>query len=211
MNILNRRHFLAAASVACIAAAAPQAFAQAAGPVDLKSLMEPPTEGEMFLGVETAPVTVIEYASASCPHCAAFANDVLPTIQKDYIDTGKVRLIFREFPHNDAAMGAFMVARCAPKDKYFPLMDIYFKTQEQWVPKPLEGLKAIALQAGFTEQTFMACLNNQEVAKNIFEVRQKAESFGVQGIPSFFINGERYEGEVTLEAFKAKIDSLLPA
>jgi protein-disulfide isomerase len=212
MNILTRRLFLAAsAGIASLAAAAPMALAQGAGPVDQKALMEPPAMGEMALGVETAPVTVIEYASASCPHCAAFANDVLPTLTKDYIDTGKVRLIFREFPHNDAAMGAFMVARCAPKEKYFPLMEIYFKTQDNWVAKPLEGLRAIALQAGFTEQTFMACLNNQEVAKNIFAVRQKAEGFGVQGIPTFFFNGERYEGENTLEAFKSKIDSLLPA
>jgi protein-disulfide isomerase len=212
MNTLTRRYFLAAgAGIASLAAAAPLALAQSAGPVDQKALMEPPSMGEMILGVETAPVTVIEYASASCPHCAAFANDVLPTLTKDYIDTGKMRLIFREFPHNDAAMGAFMVARCAPKERYFPLMDIYFKTQNNWVPKPLEGLRAIALQAGFTEQTFMACLNNQEVAKNIFAVRQKAEGFGVTGIPTFFINGERYEGENTLEAFKSKIDSLLPA
>jgi protein-disulfide isomerase len=212
MNTLNRRLFLAAgAGIASLAAAAPLALAQGAGPVDQKALMEPPAMGEMALGVETAPVTVIEYASASCPHCAAFANDVLPALTKDYIDTGKMRLIFREFPHNDAAMGAFMVARCAPKEKYFPLIEIYFKTQNNWVEKPLEGLRAIALQAGFTEQTFMACLNNQEVAKNIFAVRQKAEGFGVQGIPTFFINGERYEGENTLEAFKSKIDSLLPA
>ena len=212
MNIVNRRLFLAAgAGIASLAAAAPLALAQSAGPVDQKALMEPPAMGEMALGVETAPVTVIEYASASCPHCAAFANDVLPALTKDYIDTGKMRLIFREFPHNDAAMGAFMVARCAPKERYFPLMEIYFKTQDNWVAKPLEGLRAIALQAGFTEQTFMACLNNQEVAKNIFAVRQKAEGFGVQGIPTFFINGERYEGENTLEAFKSKIDSLLPA
>ncbi len=212
MNTLNRRLFLAAgAGIASLAAAAPLALAQSAGPVDQKALMEPPAMGEMALGVETAPVTIIEYASASCPHCAAFANDVLPALTKDYIDTGKMRLIFREFPHNDAAMGAFMVARCAPKERYFPLIEIYFKTQDSWVAKPLEGLRAIAIQAGFTEQTFMACLNNQDVAKNIFAVRQKAEGFGVQGIPTFFINGERYEGENTLEAFKSKIDSLLPA
>jgi protein-disulfide isomerase len=212
MNTLNRRHLLAAgAGLLSLAAAAPLALAQSAGPADLEALMEPPTHGEMVLGVEAAPITVVEYASASCPHCAAFANDVLPALKTEYIDTGKMRLIFREFPHNDAGMGAFMMARCAPKEKYFPLIEILFKTQADWVQKPLEGLKAIALQAGFTEQTFMACLNNQEVAKNIFEVRQKAEGFGVTGIPSFFINGERYEGENTLEAFKAKFDSLLPA
>lgn len=208
IKFTRRSLVFASAGFAALAAAAPLALAQS---VDLKVLMEPPVQGEMFLGVESAPITVIEFASASCPHCAAFANDVLPTLKKDYIDTGKVRFILREFPHNDAGMGAFMLARCAPKEKYFPLLDIYFKTQADWVPNPLEGLKAIALQAGFTEQTFMACLNNQEVAKNIFEVRQRAESIGVTGVPTFFINGERYEGENKLELFKAKFDSLLPS
>lgn len=209
MTTLTRRSLVfASAGFAALAAAARPALAQS---VDLKVLMEPPVQGEMFLGVESAPITVIEFASASCPICAAFANDVLPTLKKDYIDTGKMRFILREFPHNDAGMGAFMLARCAPKEKYFPLLDIYFKTQADWVPNPLEGLKAIALQAGFTEQTFMACLNNQEVAKNIFEVRQRAESIGVTGVPTFFINGERYEDENKLELFKAKFDSLLPS
>ena len=138
-----------------------------------------------------------------------FANAELPKFQKDYIDTGKVRLIFREFPHNDAGMGGFMVARCAPKEKYFPLVDVLFKTQATWVPNPLEGLKEIALQAGFTEETFMACLNNKDVAKKILEVRKKAESFGIQGIPTFFINGERYSGEYTFDAMKIEIDKLL--
>lgn len=209
MRTMKRRHFLAAgAGFAGLSAAAPLALAQS---VDLKVLMEPPAQGEMFLGAEKAPITVVEFASPSCPHCAAFANDVLPTLQKDYIDKGKMRFILREYPHNDAGMGAFMLARCAPKEKFFPLLDIYFKTQADWVANPLEGLKAIALQAGFSEQTFLACLNNQEVAKNIFEVRQKAESIGVTGVPTFFINGERYEGENTLESFKVKFDSLLPS
>ena len=84
-----------------------------------------------------------------------------------------------------------------------------FKTQQTWVPNPLEGLKAIALQAGFTEDSFMACLNNKDVGKNILDVRSKAETFGIQGIPSFFINGERYKGEYTFDALKTEIDKLL--
>lgn len=211
MTQMNRRILLAsAASLAC--AATSPALAQnqpATGPIDLAALMAPPALGEMSLGSETAKVVIIEYASASCPHCAEFANTQFPILMKDYVDTGKVRFIFREFPHNDPAMGAFMLARCAPKDRYFPLIEIYFKTQEKWVTNPLAGLKEIALQAGFSEQTFTACLNNQEVAKKIFEVRAKAETFGVQGIPSFFINGKRFEGDNTVEAMKAVIDPLL--
>jgi protein-disulfide isomerase len=209
MNTMNRRLF---ASLAALALAAPFALAQEDGAtpaVDPAKLNEASPLGEMILGKDDAKVTIIEYASASCPHCAEFANDHLPKLQKDYIDTGKVRLIFREFPHNDAAMGAFMIARCAPKEKYFPLVEVYFKTQQKWVPNPLEGLKEIALQAGFTEETFMACLNNKDVAEKIFAVRQKAETFGVKGIPTFFINGVHYNGEYTFDAMKVELDKLL--
>ncbi len=208
MKMMTRRLFAASATLALFA---PVALAQEAepGPVDKVALMVAPANGEMELGKPDAKVTIVEYASASCPHCAEFANVELPKFMKDYIDTGKVRLLFREFPHNDAAMGGFMVARCAPKEKYFPLVEVLFKTQQTWVPNPLEGLKTIALQAGFTEETFMACLNNKDVAKAIFDERKRGEGFGVQGIPTFFINGERYKGDYTFDAMKAVIDPLL--
>ncbi len=208
MKTMSRRLFTSAAAMALLA---PVALAQEAepGPVDKVALAVPPAHGEMVLGKDDAKVTIVEYASASCPHCAEFATVELPKFMKDYIDTGKVRLLFREFPHNDAAVGGFMVARCAPKEKYFPLIDVMFKTQQKWVPAPLEGLKEIALQAGFTEETFMACLNNQEVAKSIIAERDRGTGFGVQGIPTFFINGERYSGDYTFEAMKVIIDPLL--
>lgn len=207
MNMMTRRLF---ASTAAFALLAPAVLAQEADvPVDKVALAVAPAHGEMALGKEDAKVTIVEYASASCPHCAEFANVELPKFMKDYVDTGKVRVVFREFPHNDAAVGAFMVARCAPKEKYFPLVEVMFKTQQTWVQNPLDGLKAIALQAGFTEETFMACLNNQDVAKSILDERKRGEGFGVQGIPSFFINGERYKGDYTFEAMKAVIDPLL--
>ncbi len=208
MTQLNRRLF---ATTAALALFAPAVLAQEAEapPVDKTALAVAPAHGEMVLGKDDAKVTIVEYASASCPHCAEFATVELPKFMKDYIDAGKVRLLFREFPHNDAAVGGFMVARCAPKEKYFPLVDVMFKTQQTWVPNPLEGLKTIALQAGFTEETFMACLNNQAVAKSILDERKRGEGFGVQGIPTFFINGERYKGEYTFDAMKAVIDPLL--
>lgn len=210
MKNMNRRLF---ASTAALAAMVPSAFAGHDGkeppPVDKAALAKPPGNGEMALGKDDAKITIMEYASMSCPHCAKFANDELPKFMKEYIDTGKARFVLREFPHNDAAVGAFMVARCAPKEKYFPLVDVMFKTQEKWVPSPLEGLKAIALQSGFTEESFMACLNNQAVAKGILDERARGTSFGVEGIPTFFINGERYKGEPTFEEMKKIIDPLL--
>jgi len=205
MKMLNKRDVLfgSAALGGLLLGAAPS-FAQ-----DLTGLNDPPAYGEMALGPDTAKVTVIEYASATCPHCAAFHNETFGSLKKEYIDTGKIRFVMREFPHQDAALAAFMLARCAPKEKYFPLIDVFFATQPEWTQDPLAGLNKIAQQAGFTKESFDACMKNETIAKQILEVRTKAEGFGVTGIPTFFVNGERYEGENTIEAFRAKIDPLL--
>jgi protein-disulfide isomerase len=178
--------------------------------VDVAKLNEPSPIGEMTMGPDNAKVTVIEYASASCPHCANFYKTTFQELKKQYIDTGKIRFVFREFPHNDAALAAFMIARCAPKDKYFPLIDTYFQTQDSWLENPAEGLFKIAQLAGFTKASFDACLKNEEVAKGIIAVRDKAESeFGVTGIPTFFINGKILNGEATFDQFKKVIDPQL--
>jgi protein-disulfide isomerase len=163
----------------------------------------------MSMGPDNAKVTVIEYASASCPHCANFYKTTFQDLKKDYIDTGKIRFILREFPHNDAGLAGFMVARCAPKDKYFPILGMIFEQQEMWFPNPVEGLFKIAQLAGMSRADFDACLKNEQVAKSILEVRKQAEGFGVDSIPTFFINGERYNGEQSLEDFKKVIDPLL--
>ena len=202
---LNKRDVLfGSAALAGLAFGTGSSFA-----VDLTGLNDPPAFGEMTMGPDTAKVTVIEYASATCPHCAAFYNDTFGVLKKEYIDTGKIKFVFREFPHQDAALAAFMLARCAPKEKYFPLIDVFFTTQPEWTQNPLAGLNKIAQQAGFTKESFDACMKNEAVAKDILAVRTKAEGFGVTGIPTFFVNGERYEGENTIEAFRAKIDPLL--
>lgn len=178
--------------------------------VDIAALHTPPAEGDMAMGPETAKVTVVEYASASCPHCANFYKTTFPELKKDYIDTGKIRFIFREFPHNQPALAAFMLARCAPKEKYFPLVDMFFTEQDTWLQAPLEGLQKIAQLAGFTKESFDACLKNEAVAKGIIAVRDQAEKdFGVDSIPTFFINGELLKGETTIDEFRKKIDPLL--
>ena len=202
---LNKRDvLLGSAALAGLAFGAAPSFAE-----DLTGLNDAPAFGEMTMGPDTAKVTVIEYASATCPHCAAFYNDTFGALKKEYIDTGKIRFVFREFPHQDAALAAFMVARCAPKEKYFPLIDVFFTTQPEWTQNPHEGLFKIAQQAGFTKDSFEACLKNEAMAKDILAVRKKAEGFGVTGIPTFFVNGERYDGERKIEDFRAKIDPLL--
>jgi protein-disulfide isomerase len=205
MKTITRRNLLTTSALALLALNLPVMAAE----IDLSTLNEPSAIGEMVEGVDTAKVTIIEYASASCPHCAAFHKDIFIPMKKDYIETGKVRFIFREFPHNDAGMAAFMIARCSPKEKYFPIIDVLFTTQAQWAPDPMGGLKAIAQQAGMTAEAFDACIKNEAVAKGIFDVRKRAETYGVDSIPTVYINGMKFEGERTYENIKAKIDPLL--
>lgn len=176
---------------------------------DLAALHTPPENGEMAMGPETAKVTVVEYASATCPHCAAFHKETFPALKTEYIDTGKIRFIFREFPLNDAALAGFMLARCAPKEKYFPILDVIFDTLQEWTKDPLNGLKGISQQAGFTAEQFDACLKNETVAKQILATRSSGEKFGVAGTPTFFVNGKVLNGETSIEEFRKVIDPLL--
>jgi protein-disulfide isomerase len=176
--------------------------------LDIEELNKAPELGEMALGPADAKVTVIEYASATCPHCAAFHKDTFGKLKTEYIDTNKIRFVFREFPLNDAAMAAFMIARAAPKEAYFPLMDVYFNTLETWAASPAEGLFNIARQAKLQEK-FDATLKDEALANKIIAIRDGGAKFGVQGTPTFFINGELFDGERTIEAFRAKIDPLL--
>lgn len=206
MYLDRRQLILGAASLAAATGFASTGHAA----VDITALHAPPEEGDMTMGPETAKVTVVEYASASCPHCANFYKETFPVLKKDYIDTGKVRFIFREFPHNQPALAAFMLARCAPKEKYFPLVDMFFTQQDTWLQAPLEGLQKIAQLAGFTKESFDACLKNEAVAKGIIAVRDKAEKdFGVDSIPTFFVNGELLKGETSIDEFRKAIDPLL--
>jgi protein-disulfide isomerase len=206
MHRFSRRSLLlAGAATAAMAALSPVLAA-----VDMAELLKPPTLGDMAQGAdEGAKVTVIEYASATCPHCATFHKEAWPKIKAEYVDTKKVRFIFREFPLNDAALAAFMIARAAPKESYFPLIGVFFDTLETWAQNPAEGLLNIAKQAGFTQAKFDETLKNEQLAKGIMEIRDGGVKFGVKGTPTFFINGEIFEGERTYEAFKAAIDPLL--
>ena len=177
----------------------------------LAELMKPNPMGEMSLGDEHAPVTIIEYASMTCPHCAHFSMTTFPELKKRYIETGKVRFIFREFPLDQLAAAGFMLARCASPDKYFPLIETLFASQRDWVVQhPLDPLLVIAKQAGFTKETFEACLTNQKILDGIEQVRdQGAKQFGVDSTPTFFVNGKRVAGDVSIEEMSKQIDAYL--
>jgi protein-disulfide isomerase len=167
--------------------------------------------GEPALGSAEAPVTLIEYASMTCSHCANFAVKVFPTLKSKYIDAGKVRYILREFPLDPLAAAGFMLARCAG-DKYYEVIEALFQTQQKWafVRDPLPQLLAIARQLGFTQQSFDECLANQKVLDGIDWVRQRAaEKFGVNSTPTFFINGTIHRGEMTLEETEKQLQPYL--
>jgi len=177
-------------------------------------LMKPDALPEMVMGDDKAPVTVIEYASMTCPHCAHFQEVTFPELKKRYIDTGKVRYIFREFPLDSLAAAAFMLARCSGQDdktKYFAMIDTMFRQQQQWaVEKPIPPLLAIAKQAGFTEKSFDACLSNQKVLDGIESIRQRAvNQFKVESTPTFFINGTKFPGALSIEDMAKAIDPYL--
>ena len=178
---------------------------------DQAELAKAGPEGDIVLGSDKAPVTIIEYASMTCPHCAHFSTDTFPELQKRYIDTGKVRYIFREFPLDPLSAAGFMLARCAGKDKFMPVVETLFAKQPDWmVQKPIEPLRAIAKQFGFTEQSFDQCLANQHVLDGIQEVRDRAaEKLGVNSTPTFFVNGQKLTGDQSIDALAKVIDPYL--
>jgi protein-disulfide isomerase len=176
-------------------------------PADAQQLlMQPGPLGEMALGDEKAPVTIIEYASMTCPHCAQFHATTYVELKKRYIDTGKVRFIFREFPLDQLALAAFLLARCAGPDKYFPMIETLFQLQKEWVTqKPLGPLLAIAKQAGMSEQAFNECLQDKKLIDGIEEVRLQGMKLNVQSTPSFFVNGKPLRGAGNIEDFEKAI------
>ena len=212
---LSRRNLLTGIAVLCLGTgwASVAQVARAQTKVDPAKLLEAHPLGDRSLGSAEAKVVIVEYASTTCPHCAKFHTENFPTVKKEYIDTGKVRFVFREFPLNDVDLAAVMLARCAPEDKYFPLLDIYFEQQERWTKgNPRDELFRIAQLAGFTKESFEACLKNEQVAKGIIDSRNRAETeFGVQSTPTFFINGEVLRGIESIEELKKLIDAALAA
>jgi protein-disulfide isomerase len=166
---------------------------------------------DIVMGSPTAPVTIIEYASMTCPHCAHFAVETFPKLKEKYIDTGKVKYIMREYPLDNLALAAFMLARCAGPDKYYPMIETLFAEQRKWaVREPLPPLLAIARQAGFTQQTFDACVNDKELAGKVQQIRNRGQQkFKVEATPTFYINGERFPGALTIEDLDKAIAPLV--
>jgi protein-disulfide isomerase len=176
---------------------------------DVAELMAPGSLEDIVMGKSDAPVTIVEYASMTCPHCAQFHTAVLPQLKAKYIDNGQVKLILREFPLDGLAVAAFMLARCAGPDRYYPMVAALFETQGTWAVPGTEGkdkLLLIARQAGFSKEKFDQCLADKDLFNKIVAVRQQAnEKFQVDSTPSFFVNGKRMKGDHQLKDFDAAL------
>ncbi|MEJ0096400.1 MAG: DsbA family protein [Methylocella sp.] len=180
--------------------------------VPIDQLMAEGALPDIPMGKSDAPVTIVEYASMTCSHCAAFHANSYPALKSKYIDTGKVRFILREFPLDPLATAGFMLARCAGDDKRNAIIDLLFDQQKNWAftEKPVESLANLVKQAGISQESFETCLKNQDLYENINKVRDRAaEKFGVNATPTFFINGQKQNGELSPETIDKLLEPLL--
>ena len=167
---------------------------------------------DMYLGKADAKITIIEYASLSCPHCAKFNAEVLPRVTSDYIDKGLVRWVYRDYPLNNPAYLAAVLAHCGSPLRYFGLLDKLFRSQDYWAaqPQPIVALKQIGVNEGIDEKTYDACLADQKLKDKIISRLQEASTkYKVEATPSFLIGGKLYSGELPFDDIKKLIDDAL--
>jgi protein-disulfide isomerase len=215
--IITRRAFTAALSWTGLAAVfgfSPLRLISEVMAQNAADVAKPVSLPDMALGPADAKVTITEYASMTCPHCAAFNADVFPKIKAEFIDTGKVRYIFREFPLDIKAAAGSMLSRCIANGdaaKYFAVTDLLFKTQSDWVMKnTAESLARIGKQAGLTQEQVEACLKDQSLLDKIAaDQKYASEVLKVDSTPTFFVNGEKIKGETSIEEFEKRINPLL--
>ncbi|MBN8501721.1 MAG: DsbA family protein [Sphingomonadales bacterium] len=216
---MNRRSF--SLGLAASAALAPfvlsDALAQTPGAkVPVEALMAPNSLPDLALGSKDAKVTVVEYASLTCGHCATFHEKTFPAFKTKYIDSGKVRFILREFPLDPLAAGGFMLARCAGEtggeSRYHAMVDLLFKQQKGWAfaEKPVDALAALVKQAGISQEAFESCLTNQKNLDAVLAVKNRGQNeFKVDSTPTFFVNGTMYKGALSIEDFDKILTPLL--
>jgi protein-disulfide isomerase len=222
---VSRRSIMTSSLAAATLAALPTGFAfaqrKAAGPAPeftVEELMKITDLPDQAIGAADAKITVVEYASMTCGHCANFHKKVFPALKTKYVDSGKVRFIMREFPLDDLAAAASMLSRCAggaDVAKGYDMTAVLFEKQDEWAfvrGNPVPKLFEIAKQAGFTQESFDKCLTDQKLLEQITAGREKGSTkFGVNSTPTFFINGKRLADSPTVEAFEKAFEPLLKA
>ena len=172
------------------------------------------TENDFIIGNDNASITIIEYASMSCSHCANFHNNTLPDLKKEYIDTGKVKYVFRDFPYNYPALLGSMVMRCIPSEVRYDYMNALYKLQNNWVVKENaithQELYKIMQSGGISKKNFDSCLSNVDLENQILEEVIAAQSeFNIRSTPSFLINGDLLEGDKSIKVFRQILDKIL--
>jgi protein-disulfide isomerase len=170
-------------------------------------------DDDHVLGSKDAPITMIEYASLTCPHCAHFHNDILPKIKTNYIDTGKVKLVFRSYPLDQPALKAAELAECVSPVTYFPMISLLFQEQGDWAhgDKPVEALAKIAASAGIDQTKFQQCLDDKTISDRVIARAQEGQDkYGVESTPTFFVNGRKVQGAVPYEDFEKLFKELQP-
>lgn len=179
-------------------------------PADAQSLLAV-NKDDRILGNPDAPITIVEYASMTCPHCAHFTEDVLPTVKKNWIDTGKAKLVLRDFPLDDEAVHASMIARCAPPDRFYAFVDTFFADQAKWVEAAdyQAELTRLAELGGMGKDQVDKCLNDKTLENQVLASRLAAgNQLGVNATPTFFVNGTKFTGEPTVASFDQLLSGL---
>lgn len=178
----------------------------------LAEIMQPAGKlPEISLGRPDAPVTIIKYASMTCPFCRQFQMEVFPELKRQYIDTGKVRLILREFPIGFQSGTATVALRCVPEAKYFQVYDKLMRQQSAWVSQEVRAdpILKVAGEAGLTREQFDGCRQNQDMIRELNAIKERGRTLGIVGTPNFFINGRLIKSTLTLKDVKAIIDPIL--
>ncbi len=172
-------------------------------------IVEPGPLGEREYGSPNAPVTIVEYVSLTCPHCRNYHANVFPKLKRQYVNTGKVRYIIREFPIGRTAGTAALATRCAPPSKHLSLTEAYLARQREWVAQEVrhDAIYRIAKSSGMSRAEFDKCITNQTIIDGLTEVKQRGRKYGVIGTPTLFVNGQKLQGAVTFEEVKALIDA----
>lgn len=210
-NLVLFRAVRGIALLAVLALAATLAIPQPAGAQTLPSMAD--ILAERVLGKDDAPVTLVEYASLTCPHCATFAKDVLPGLKKEYVETGKVKLIYRDYPLDNVAMRAAIMARCVPKERYFGLLETLFATQSNWAraADPSAALQRVGAIAGLSAENYEACIANKEIFDGVVAIRAKGDQDKLTGTPYFMLDGRPYKGDSSLADFRKQLDAAVAA
>jgi protein-disulfide isomerase len=199
---MDRRQWLGGVAVSALLATLP-----------LGAVASEPAIAERVLGDPDAPVTIIEYSSLTCPHCAAFHADTLPTLKERYIDTGQAKLVFRDFPLDQNALNAAVIAHCAGEDRYFAFLEAMFASQERWArsANPTESLLQLAGLGGMPREQAEACLADEAMVDAVLKKRLDGqEEFAIASTPSFIINGEMVSGNQSVDEFATVIEAALP-